>query len=46
MKLKSRTYKEGWNAIYGAKVENVFTQFMNKVFIGDIQEAMREFKRR
>jgi hypothetical protein len=42
--LRSLSYQDGWKKICGLEVQNVFTQFMNLVFSGNISEAMKKYK--
>ena len=45
-KIKSMSYQEGWRELYANKVENAFTQFMNRIFVGLIKESMETYKKK
>jgi hypothetical protein len=43
-KIKKLSYQDGWKKIYGFRVDNKYTQFMERIFQGEIVEVMKKYK--
>jgi len=43
-KVKDLSYQDGWKKIYGFRVDNKYTQFMERIFQGEIVEVMKKYK--